>query len=238
MASSCRGFPRALGSALALLALGLVFGPAPAGEASRSVKNAFVARLEAALLVETLNAELLSHESATSTLEHWCAEYGLAAPATVVAERVSGADKPAGDEQIRDLAVPDAGALRYRRVKLRCGSLVLSEADNWYVPSRLTPEMNDLLDHTDTPFGRAVKSLGFRRRTLAVSVLAHLLPENWQTLTPAQAERLGPACIPRRVLDHRAVLTLPDGTPFSEVVETYTANAIALPGVKLERCPD
>ena len=28
----------------------------------------------------------------------------------------------------------------YRHVRLRCGDHVLSEADNWYVPSRLTPE--------------------------------------------------------------------------------------------------
>jgi hypothetical protein len=28
-------------------------------------------------------------------------------------------------------------------------------------------------------------------------------------------------------LEHRAVLTLPDGTPFSEVVETYTDKVLA-----------
>ena len=47
-----------------------------------------------------------------------------------------------------------------------CGSVVLSEADNWYVPSRLTPEMNRLLDTTDAPFGRVVQAVHFRRRTL------------------------------------------------------------------------
>jgi hypothetical protein len=31
--------------------------------------------------------------------------------------------------------------------------------------------------------------------------------------------------IPDAVLEHRAVLTLPDGTPFSEVVETYTGDS-------------
>jgi hypothetical protein len=35
--------------------------------------------------------------------------------------------------------------------------------------------------------------------------------------------------IPPRLLEHRAVLTLPDGTPFSEVVETYTDNVLAFP---------
>ena len=32
-----------------------------------------------------------------------------------------------------------------------------------------------------------------------------------------------------RVLEHRAVLTLPDGTPFSQVVETYTSAVLAFP---------
>jgi hypothetical protein len=35
--------------------------------------------------------------------------------------------------------------------------------------------------------------------------------------------------IPHAVLEHRAVLTLPDGTPFSEVVETYTREVLAFP---------
>jgi hypothetical protein len=35
--------------------------------------------------------------------------------------------------------------------------------------------------------------------------------------------------VPDAVLEHRAVLTLPDGTPFSEVVETYTGDILAFP---------
>jgi hypothetical protein len=35
--------------------------------------------------------------------------------------------------------------------------------------------------------------------------------------------------MPSKLLEHRAVLTLPDGTPFSEVVETYTDNILAFP---------
>jgi hypothetical protein len=37
------------------------------------------------------------------------------------------------------------------------------------------------------------------------------------------------------VLEHRAVLTLPDGKPFSEVVETYTGNVLAIPVRQLRR---
>ena len=36
----------------------------------------------------------------------------------------------------------------------------------------------------------------------------------------------GSLTLPAELLQHRAVLTLPDGTPFSEVVETYTARCL------------
>ena len=35
--------------------------------------------------------------------------------------------------------------------------------------------------------------------------------------------------VPEHVLEHRAVLSLPDGEPFSEVVETYTGEVLAFP---------
>jgi hypothetical protein len=35
--------------------------------------------------------------------------------------------------------------------------------------------------------------------------------------------------VPSRLLEHRALLTLPDGTPISEVVETYTDKVLAFP---------
>jgi hypothetical protein len=43
-------------------------------------QESFTARLEALALLETLNAELLSHDSATLTLDHWCAAHRLASP--------------------------------------------------------------------------------------------------------------------------------------------------------------
>jgi hypothetical protein len=41
--------------------------------------------------------------------------------------------------------------------------------------------------------------------------------------------RDGDQPMPPKLLEHRAVLTLPDGTPFSEVVETYTDQVLAFP---------
>jgi chorismate-pyruvate lyase len=135
--------------------------------------------------------------------------------------------RPASPEQRKELQVSPTEPVRYRRVQLKCGSTVLSEADNWYVPSRLTPEMNKLLDTTDTPFGRAVQALHFQRRTLSSEVLWRPLPDGWEMNTTSARTPAVP--MPANLLAHRAVLTLPDGTPFSEVVESYTANVLGFP---------
>jgi hypothetical protein len=136
------------------------------------------ARLEALALPQTLNAELLSHDRATLTLDRWCAAHRLASPAHIVAERVDGAYQAPTDEQRQLLGVNATEPVRYRRVRLICGDRVLSEADNWYVPARLTPEMNRVLDTTDTAFGRAVQTLNFRRWTLSAKLLWSPLPQD------------------------------------------------------------
>jgi len=127
--------------------------PAPAPDWTGS----FLARVETLAVLQTFNAELLSHDSATLTLERWCDVHRLASPPRIVASRVRDIDKPPTPEQRRELGVAATDAVRYRRVRLMCGTLVLSEADNWYVPGRLTPEMNQLLDTTDSPFGVVVR---------------------------------------------------------------------------------
>jgi hypothetical protein len=189
----------------------------------------FVARVEALALLQTLNADLLSHDSASLTLERWCEAHRLASPTRIVAVRVPDVDKPPSPEQRRELGVGSADLIRYRRVKLLCGAVVLSEADNWYVPGRLTPEMNKLLDTTDLPFGRVVQTLHFQRHTLSSTLLWHPLPEGWEMNATVAADEAANLPVPPKLLEHRAVLTLPDGTPFSEVVETYTNNVLAFP---------
>lgn len=221
-----RVLPAAVSLPLWLLPSGGV-SQSPSG--SHSSDSGFVTRLKAALLLETLNVRLLSQASATSTLEGWCATYGLAVPPKIIAERVPNVEKKPTEEQRRELRVTRSDTVRYRRVKLLCGTLVLSEADNWYVPGRLTPEMNKLLETTDTPFGRVVQSLDFQRHTISVKVLSSLLPQGWETMPPARIEAMGAPCLPERVLEHRVLLKLPDGVPFSEVVETYTGNVLSTP---------
>lgn len=209
----------------------------PAAPAAFDWPDNFLARLEALALLQTLNAELLSHDSATLTLEHWCDTHQLASPARIVAERVAGTEQPATGEQRLELGVAATDTVRYRRVRLRCGSLVLSEADNWYVPARLSADMNRLLDTSDTPFGRVVQALHFQRHTIATTLLWRPLPEGWEMGIAASSiatasmstasDNPGRLIVPAAVLQHRALLSLPDGTPFSEVLETYSGNVLA-----------
>jgi hypothetical protein len=217
---------RALGTLLLCPGLALAEVSAPAG--TIAWPDTFVARVEALALLQSLNADLLSHDSATATLERWCAVHRLASPPRIVAERVT-LDRPPTPEQRKDLDVAPTESVRYRRVRLMCGALALSEADNWYVPGRLTPEMNRVLDTTDTPFGKAVQALHFQRHILSSTLLWRPLPDGW--------ERGGHPCgggapaldMPSELLQHRALLSLPDGTPISEVVETYTDKVLSFP---------
>jgi len=90
----------------------------------------------------------------------------------------------------------------------------------------LTEEMNRVLDTTDVAFGRAVRRLNFRRRTLSSTLLWSPLSPEWATdEAPTAGHRR--LTIPPYVLQHRAVLTLPDGTPFSHLDETYTREIVA-----------
>jgi chorismate-pyruvate lyase len=191
--------------------------------------GSFVARIEALALLQTLNSELLANNSATLTLEHWCDLHHLASPPRIVAERVPDTDKPVTPEQRRELGVTPTQPVRYRRVRLRCGEIVLSEADNWYVPGRLTLDMNRRLDTTDSPFGIVVQPLHFQRHTLSSKVLWLALPEGWEMNANAAKDDAAVLPLPAKLLEHRAVLTLPDGTPFSEVLESYTSNVLAFP---------
>jgi hypothetical protein len=191
--------------------------------------GSFVARVEALALLQTLNVDLLSHDSATLTLQRWCDAHRLASPPRMLALRVPEIDKPPTPEQRRELGVTPSDSVRYRHVKLMCGAVVLSEADNWYVPGRLTPEMNKLLDTTETPFGVVVRALNFRRHTLSSTLLWPALPAGWEMNVAGARKATADQPMPSTLLEHRAVLMLPDGTPFSEVVETYTDKVLAFP---------
>jgi hypothetical protein len=161
-------------------------------------------------LIAALRSRILAAHSATFALEGWCADYKLAGDPHLVAERVPGADKPLSAVQRARLAIGPDEPVRYRRVRLACGDRVLSEADNWYVPARLTPEMNATLDGTRTPFGRVVRSLAPVRHTVEVR---------------APVPHANPG-LDDPLFEVDAVLSTGAGQPFCEVVETYLGGAL------------
>lgn len=186
-----------------------------------------LARTQALALLQTLNADLLSHDSATLTLERWCGAHHMASPARVIARRVRGDDKPLPAEWRAQLAIDANEPVKYRRVQLKCGDHVLSEADNWYLPNRLTAAMNGQLDSSDVPFGKVVKPLHFRRKTLSAELLWSPLPAGWELHRTQMQPAAGALVIPHFVLQHRALLSTGDGRPFSALVETYTEQVLA-----------
>jgi hypothetical protein len=203
---------------LAVLALAV---PRVAGAAAPSTwPDTPAARAVAQTRLDRLQQQLMRQPSATLVLGQWCAAYHLAPVARIVARRVRGAPKPPPPRVRLNLALKPGEGVGYRRVQLLCGDHILSDADNWYLPDRLTPAMNRVLDQTDTPFGLAVRSLHFRRQTLSSERL-------W---SPASAPPTGGTmAIPYHLLRNEGLLTVTGGLPISQVIENYTAQILGAP---------
>ncbi|MCT2399760.1 hypothetical protein [Novosphingobium mangrovi (ex Huang et al. 2023)] len=159
--------------------------------------------------LDAFEAVLRRHDSATLALEEWCAARGVADPARITAHSAGepGAEPPGGVR--RQLGLEPDEPLAMRNVRLACGQTVLSVAWNWYVPSRLTVGMNEMLRDSDVPFGKVVAPLRFRRQQLEV--------------VRGQAEN----CPEGTISTHRAMLLLPDGRPLAYLIECYTAANLA-----------
>ncbi|MGX7706740.1 hypothetical protein [Methylobacterium sp. Gmos1] len=197
----------------------------PARAAGPDWPDTYLSRVEATAVMQSLNAALLASRSATATLEGWCATHRMAEVPRLAALVDRTLDRPASPETRKRLAVGPEEPLRYRRLRLACGDHVLSEADNWYVPSRLTPEMNRLLETTETPFGRAVSPLGITRQTVGAEPHWQPLPEGWDQAAPP-ASACGTLGVPEHLFSHRAVVFTAERQPISEVVETYTREVL------------
>ena len=195
-----------------------------------------LARLEALALIQTLNTELLSSSSATRTLERWCQSHALAEPAQIVARRIDGSETTANAAIRQDLQVSAEEPVKYRRVALRCGEHVLSIADNWYVPARLTPEMNRSLATTQAPFGKVVQPLSPHRETLAVKLLWSPLPDGWERAPGRSAVKFTISHnleLPAALFEHRALLYANTHQPIAEVHEVYQRDVLAFPEPQL-----
>ncbi len=214
----------------ALLAYAAAFGLAQiladGTAAAPAWPDNYQARLAILALIETLNASLLASPSATDTLTDWCAAHHMAQEPKIVAQLQRRIIKPISTEQRRALDIGPNEPVVYRRVELACGIHVLSQADNWYVPSRLTPAMNAALQSSDIPFGRVVRPLHPRRQTIAVKIFWQPLPQGWEMEPPPADRHAQKLVIPPLLFEHRAVLYAADGKPISEVDESYRAEIL------------
>ncbi|MHB8884062.1 MAG: hypothetical protein ACYC5H_03050 [Methylovirgula sp.] len=188
--------------------------------------DTYQARLAIWALIETLNADLLASHSATETLTEWCAAHSMAKNPKIFAH-IQRIAKPITPAQRRLLEIGPNEPVIYRRVDLTCGTHVLSQADNWYVPSRLTPAMNTMLQTTTSPFGRVVRPLHIRRRTISVKILWRPLPNDWEMAPPQGDHPSQSLVIPPLLFEHRALVYAADGKPISEVDETYRSDLLA-----------
>ncbi|EGD59959.1 hypothetical protein Y88_2399 [Novosphingobium nitrogenifigens DSM 19370] len=154
--------------------------------------------------LRAFRATLGRHESATLALEEWCARQGIAAPARILARQVDSRETVFTPAIRAALEVAPEEPLRVRHVLLSCGDTVLSDAMNWYVPARLTPDMNRTLDTTHMPFGKVVAPLDFHR-------------------VPLPTDMPPPAPCPAGTIHHvTAILRRADGQAISLVSECYT----------------
>uniref|UniRef100_Q07PK7 Uncharacterized protein n=1 Tax=Rhodopseudomonas palustris (strain BisA53) TaxID=316055 RepID=Q07PK7_RHOP5 len=110
---------------------------------------------------------LHSHPTATAALIAWCRERRPDdAEALTVAVLCDCPADPADYDGPLRLGAGET--LQYRRVRLNWGDLVISEAENFYVPQRLPEQMRAELHEGAKPFGAVVADLSPQRTTLAL----------------------------------------------------------------------
>lgn len=190
--------------------------------------DTLLSRLEAAALIQSLNAKLLAACcTVTEVLDQWCADHKLASDPMIHARRITGAEKPLSPEQRQRLQIGPEEEVTYRHVELTCGGHILAEADNWYVPRRVGANINRVLTTTDTPFGRAVRDLKPNRRNFSVEFLWKPLPDGWEAGPPPADRPEAALAMPWQLFQHRAVIYNDKNEPFSEVREIFTREILA-----------
>ncbi|RED34545.1 hypothetical protein BJ123_110185 [Rhodopseudomonas thermotolerans] len=115
--------------------------------------------------VDSFLKVMREHDTATAALIAWCRCHYPDEAEAVTITLLTDQDVPADgyDGPLR----PKAGeTLRRRRVWLRWGDRVLSEAENWYVPERLPPAMREAVADGTQPYGAVVAGLRPQRITI------------------------------------------------------------------------
>ncbi|MBF9232207.1 hypothetical protein [Microvirga alba] len=175
-------------------------------------------------LIRELSARIAHARTATATLQVWCEEHGLS-QGPITAKRLhEDRTSTIGDEQLPELgALPDE-SICHRRVQLVRGGLPLVEADNWFMPSRLPPEMRGILETTDLPFGVVIAPLNPSRRTCSIRFRAPGDGRRGETSLAAHGDE---PWSPETILEHRAVVISGRGIPLAVVREYFRAELVS-----------
>jgi hypothetical protein len=175
-------------------------------------------------LIWALSTRLIASATATDTLLAWCEEYGLShGPITVVIrQRFAPAVVPG--EVMAALGLAASEAVHYRQVRLMRGSLALAAAENWFVPERLTAEMNGALNQTDIPFGTVIAPLQPVRRTLVANAWP-LVDEPVEDPPWFSGSAHHP--FPEIILEHKAMILTGSGTSLALVNEFFFADLVS-----------
>ncbi|MBO9575984.1 MAG: DUF3828 domain-containing protein [Sphingobium sp.] len=168
------------------------------------------ARARAEAQITQIDTAIRTSDSATLTLEKWCAANHMADPPQVIVKKGRGSAMQANATERQQLRVSATEPLVYRRVLLLCGDHILSEAENWYVPSRLTPEMNEALKGSE-PFGKVVQPLMPKRQSLSQR-------RQW---APLKAGDWTLARCSQPAFSHQALVLDGKGQPLALVTELY-----------------
>jgi hypothetical protein len=183
-------------------------------------------------LINDFMTLLRNNASATAALEQWCESrlqaFGSPAQARVIAECDRLATKPLNAVSRARLEVSPTEPINFRHVRLCCLGRTLLEADNWYVPSRLTQAMNYSLETTDMPFGRVVRTLNFNRTILNSNRLLSTHATDPTNRDQQQARR-EQNIDSETVVEDQALIRRSDGVVISFVIESYKHDLLTFP---------
>jgi chorismate-pyruvate lyase len=157
---------------------------------------------------EALRTYILAADSVTLAMSDWCREHGIGRlPLRSVVHRRAGIRPLPADFPIR---IGHDEAVWFREITLMAGDVPLLDADNWFLPYRISPDAAATLLETDTPFGTAL--LPGRQTRVSTAIL---VPEAAGALPPEGVRSPGVA-----VLTLRGIVSL-DGQPVSYVEERF-----------------
>lgn len=161
---------------------------------------------------------LQDYDTATAALEAWCRRHHPCGADALAVTLLSDQPMPPGG-YCGPLRLQAGETLHCRRVWLRWGDRVVSEAENWYVPQRLPPAMQRVLAEGIRPYGAVVAELRPRRATTIMLSDEQIARGAGIVLTQlAQAQVFSP---PHAFVLHVNAVMTASGVALAELREHY-----------------